>query len=131
MFELTVERVFCAAHAIRMAGVLEPLHGHNWKVTACITGGALNGDGLLCDFHAVELALDEVLAPFHNQNLNATPPFDQINPTAERVAEYLGRTLAQRLASRFPSGVAVRWLSVTEAPGCVAKYVFPAGRSGD
>ena len=38
----------------------------------------------------LEAALDEIIRPFRNRNLNDLPPFDVINPTAERVAEYIG-----------------------------------------
>ena len=89
MYELTVEREFCAAHAIMIGGRLEPLHGHNWRVRITVIGEELDANGLLCDFHAIESRLDRIIAPLHNGNLNATPPFDQINPTAENIAAWI------------------------------------------
>jgi 6-pyruvoyl-tetrahydropterin synthase len=73
MFSLTVSTEFCAAHALVIAGQREVIHGHNFRVTACIEGNALDGDGLLCDFHTVESFLHEIIEPFVNANLNATP----------------------------------------------------------
>ncbi|MFM7809110.1 MAG: 6-pyruvoyl trahydropterin synthase family protein, partial [Planctomycetota bacterium] len=49
MFELRVRRKFSAAHAITMAGQVEALHGHDWRVSVRVRGERLDGDGLLCD----------------------------------------------------------------------------------
>jgi len=119
MYELTVEREFCAAHAIRIGAMMEPVHGHNWRVKATIVGGDLDANGLLVDFHKVERLLDRVIAPFHNAYLNAAPPFDAVNPTAELVAKEIGA----RLIEHLPRGVVLTRLSVTEAPGCTAAYI--------
>lgn len=126
MFTLSIEAEFCAAHAIVMRGVREPVHGHNWKVTAVVAGDRLDADGLLCDFHAVQAVLAAAIAPFHNGNLNDTPPFDRVNPTAEHVARHIAGALGKGLSL----GVAVRSVRVTEAPGCAATYM-PDGGSGE
>ena len=118
MFELTVEREFCAAHAIVMGGEREPVHGHNWRVLVTVAGPSLDDDGLLCDFHALERAVDEVIAPLHNRDLNAVAPFDRLNPTAEHVA----RHLANAVAPALPAGVTIAAVSITEAPGCRATF---------
>lgn len=117
-FEISIERIFCAAHAIVMRGEREPLHGHNWGVRMTVGGHSLDEDGLLIDFHQLERSLDAVIAPLRNANLNELPPFDRVNPTAERVAEHIARAAAAQL----PPGVEVIEVSVTEAPGCVARY---------
>src|SRR5262249_48635902 len=90
MFALEVETEFSAAHAITIAGTRERVHGHNFRVNAAVSGAALDGDGLLCDFHALERWLAEIVRPFRDGDLNSTPPFDRINPTAERIAEHIG-----------------------------------------
>lgn len=118
VFELIVQREFCAAHAIVMRGEREPVHGHNWRVEVAVAGETLDDDGLLCDFHVLERALDAVIEPFRNRNLNATPPFDAINPTAEHIAQHIGESLTPSL----PSGVSLTSVSITEAPGCRATY---------
>lgn len=118
MFELSVQRVFPAAHAIVMRGEREPLHGHDWSLEVTVTADALDEDGLLCDFHAVQDAVDAVIRPFHSRNLNETPPFDRTNPTAELVA----RHIAEAVATRLPAGVRVARVRLTEAPGCAALY---------
>ena len=119
MYELSVTREFCAAHAIDIKGVREPLHGHNWRVTAVVAGPVLDADGLLCDFHEVEAHLDAAIDRYRDRTLNDVAPFDQVNPTAE----HLARHLAEALADGLGEGVQVRRLSVTEAPGCEATYI--------
>ncbi len=119
MFELTVCREFCAAHAITMGGVREESHDHRWRVRAVVQGDQLDSDGLLCDFHQIERELDRVLELLRGRDLNRTPPFDRVNPTAENVA----RHIAEGLGERIPQGVTLKSVSVTEAPGCTATYV--------
>ena len=118
MFELTIEREFCAAHAIVINGVREARHGHNWKLVVVVAGPTLDDDGLLCDFHVIERTIDRVVEPLHNADLNDTPPFDRLNPTAENVA----RHVAESMLDGLPVGVRLDRVSVTEAPGCRATY---------
>ncbi len=118
MFELTVERTFSAAHAIRIGHHMEPVHGHNWTARATLAGDRLDANGLLVDFHAVERDLEAITALFHTHSLNVISPFDSLNPTAEHVAREIGQGLAKTLQR----GVRLVALSVTEAPGCVATW---------
>lgn len=118
MFELQIEGEFCAAHAISTAGEREPMHGHNWHVTIVVGAESLDDDGLVCDFHELERALQGIVAPLHNANLNETPPFDERNPTAEVVAQQIGDAIAAQL----PPRVRLVSATVTEAPGCAAVY---------
>ncbi|MFK7961775.1 MAG: 6-pyruvoyl tetrahydropterin synthase family protein [Phycisphaerales bacterium] len=132
MYELSVKRTFCAAHAIVIAGQREPVHGHNWHATLTVAGPTLDAEGLLCDFHAVERALDAVIAPFVNADLNTTPPFDAVNPTAEHVAHHIAIATAAALVDVFrpdpgaPPRARVIAVAVTEAEGCTATYRPPA-----
>ncbi|MEM7227808.1 MAG: 6-carboxytetrahydropterin synthase [Planctomycetota bacterium] len=118
MFEVSTIREFAAAHAITMKGLREPVHGHNWRVTVTVAGPVLDSDGLLVDFHDLERRLENVIRPFHNQNLNDVEPFDEINPTAEHVAKYIAETLFRTMPAPVDSLTA----AVTEAPGCEARY---------
>ena len=94
------------------------MHGHDWNLEVVVTADRLDDDGLLCDFHAVQAVVDDVIRPFQSRNLNETPPFDRTNPTAELVARHIGDTVARAL----PSGVRVARVRLTEAPGCAAHY---------
>jgi 6-pyruvoyltetrahydropterin/6-carboxytetrahydropterin synthase len=123
MYEISIEREFCAAHAIEMRGVRESVHGHNWRVTAVLAGRDLDADGLLTDFHELEGHLEGILKPLRNADLNSTPPFDAVNPTAEHVARYIAESLAEAVSDQ----ATVSRVSVTEAPGCTATYRMDRG----
>ena len=118
MFSIRVERVFPATHAVTIRGVDEEPHPHDWRVRVTLESASLDEDGLLCDFHDLEQNLDSVLSVFHGSDLNETPPFDQLNPSAENVAWHLARSIEPGL----PDGVDTIVVSVTEAPGCEAAF---------
>jgi len=124
-YALEVECEFAAAHAIVLMGERERLHGHNWRVAVSVAGDRLDGEELLCDFHAVERMLDGIVAPFRDGNLNETAPFDRVNPTAEAVARHVAAELSSRLCRNIPS-VHLEWVRVTEAPRCTAVVRLPA-----
>lgn len=123
MYEVTVSGWFAASHQLRLAdGSMEPLHGHNWRVEATFAGPALDAIGVLLDFTRVKPALDAILAALHDRHLNALPPFESRNPSAENVAAYIAAALAPQ------GGAAARLVcvAVEEAPGCTARYRPPA-----
>jgi len=122
VFELSIETEFCAAHAIVLGGVREAVHGHNFRVTVTVGGPELDGEGLLCDFHAVQAALHPIISRLNNTSLNEVDPFDRVNPTAERVAWHIGEGLKAAVEPVLPRGVRVRSVRVTESPGCAATY---------
>jgi 6-pyruvoyltetrahydropterin/6-carboxytetrahydropterin synthase len=122
MFEITVKAEFCAAHTVTIGGVPETVHGHNWRVIAAVQAETLDSDGFVCDFHIVEKALGDIIAPFVNNDLNATEPFDTLSPTAEHIARHIADELTSRTESSLPADARISWVSITEAPGCVATY---------
>lgn len=122
MFEVTVDTEFCAAHAIRVAGVREPVHGHNWRVRVCVGCDALDDEGLVCDFHALERAVEEIIEPWQNADLNTSAGLAGKNPTAEVVAQHIGERVGAWTTSACREGVRVLWARVTEAPGCAAVW---------
>ncbi|MDF1870537.1 MAG: 6-carboxytetrahydropterin synthase [Phycisphaerales bacterium] len=122
MFTIQVTHEFCAAHTISILGNQEPIHGHNFKTTATISGATLDDDGLLCDFHTVQDQLIDICKPFTNNNLNETPPFDTLNPTAELIAKHIADELADRLDESLSPHAKVHSVSITEAPNCLATY---------
>ncbi|UYV13923.1 MAG: 6-pyruvoyl tetrahydropterin synthase family protein [Phycisphaera sp.] len=127
MFEITAQTRFNAQHAILIKGEREPLHGHDWLVRATIAGPTLDGEGLLCDFHAVEAALRLIVDPWNHDNLNHSEAFRgrKIEPTAENVAMVIATELASALGETLPTDARVARVSVTEAPDCVATYIPP------
>lgn len=122
MFTITVTHEFCAAHALSIAGMQEPVHGHNFVTQATIAGDTLDSDGLLCDFHTVHAVLVEICEAFTNRNFNEITPFDTINPSAELIAKHIADQLAAHLDDALAPSAKVHSVRITEAPGCVATY---------
>lgn len=125
MYEIEIHRTFSAAHAIRLDdGTLEPVHGHDWDVTVVVAADDLDAMEVVMDFHALGATLDALLVNVHNRHLNEVAPFAdadrvlKINPTAERVAWWLGQEVARDL----PKAVRLEKVTVGEAPGCTATY---------
>jgi 6-pyruvoyltetrahydropterin/6-carboxytetrahydropterin synthase len=122
MYELSVQGEFCAAHALLIGGVREPIHGHNFRVRACVCGAELDADGFVCDFHLVQESLGGILADLSDCNLQEHAAFAARSPTAEHIARHIHDALVGRLRGRLGDGAWVSSVSVTEAPGCEATY---------
>ncbi|HET6251323.1 MAG TPA: 6-carboxytetrahydropterin synthase [Tepidisphaeraceae bacterium] len=117
MFQITTTRFFSAAHQLRLYdGTLEPLHGHNWKVTITVSAGQLDAIGVVMDFHELERLADAVIGPMHNRHLNDLPAFDRLNPSAENVALHIGQSL------RLGESVRLFSVEVWETDGNSAIY---------
>jgi 6-pyruvoyltetrahydropterin/6-carboxytetrahydropterin synthase len=121
MHEISVETEFCAAHALVIAGRREQTHGHNFRVRVTVGAPDLDADGLVCDFHGLEAVVRGLIEPWRDRDLNQAPPFDRINPSAERIAEQVALGVGSASLELGP-GVRVLSVSVTEAPGCVATH---------
>ena len=119
MFEIEVNHQFSAAHQVSVGGVMEELHGHDWRVTVVLAGPRLDEEDLLLDFHALERSLVASVEPFAGRTMNGVPPFDRVHPTAERLAEHVGMVLGPTV----PAGSRLVSVSVREAPGCIARWI--------
>jgi 6-pyruvoyltetrahydropterin/6-carboxytetrahydropterin synthase len=125
MYEIIVESIFAAAHAIRLPdGTLEPTHGHNWPVKVTVAADELDDIETVCDFHILEALVKDAVGSWQNQHLNDCEPFTDgsgglaINPTAERVAW----VIAEKITPGLPSNCRLVSVSVGEASGCTAMY---------
>jgi 6-pyruvoyltetrahydropterin/6-carboxytetrahydropterin synthase len=119
MFTISVETHFRASHQLTLpGGEKEPVHSHDWSVTADVSSDKLNSMGLVMDFNQLKAMLDGIGAQFDNTALDAISPFQQNNPSAENVAKYI----YDELLIGLPKGVKLRNIRVVEAPGCSAKF---------
>src|SRR5512137_2803619 len=98
MYEVIIRDRFSSAHALRhYQGGEEPSHEHNFRVEVTVRGKRLqNKVKYLSDFVALQNALRSIVMPMDHINLNAIPPFDRENPTAENIARYIGVQLVKR-----------------------------------
>lgn len=119
-FELKITGSFAAAHKLRMvAKKCENLHGHNWKVEACVKGGSLNSAGVLVDFGILKKYLRAILEELDHKYLNELPPFMDDNSSSERICVYIADELAKRIEE---PGVAVSRVTVWESDDACATY---------
>jgi 6-pyruvoyltetrahydropterin/6-carboxytetrahydropterin synthase len=119
MFTISVERHFRASHQLILPdGSIEPVHYHDWVVTASLSSEKLNNMGVLMDFKALKAMIDKTVAGFENTALESIGYFQQNNPSAENVAKYI----YDKLRIELPEGVKLRNIRVAEEPGCSAKF---------
>jgi len=119
MYEVAIKAHFDAAHALRdYGGKCEKLHGHRYEVAVCVASPSLDERGLAYDFNLLKKTLRErILARLDHVNLNETPPFDRLNPSAENIARYI----YDELREAFPE-VQLKWVRVWESPDAWATY---------
>lgn len=119
MYELRIERVVHATHAIRLYdGSLEEPHAHDWDVFVYVAAAELDAIEVVMDFHELERIVDGVLDPLRDADFNTHEAFAGVNPTAERVAEHIYNAIEPEL----PKRVGLKRVTVTESPGCRATY---------
>jgi 6-pyruvoyltetrahydropterin/6-carboxytetrahydropterin synthase len=122
MFEVSVEQVFAAGHALRnYKGKCENIHGHNWRVQVVIEGERLDDTGLLVDFIDVKDLMGSVITRLDHQFLNEVAPFDVTNPSAENIAEYFYQEMRAGLAAT-PVPVKIREVKIWETDIQSASY---------
>ena len=108
MFRVTVTKSFSAAHALKIGGQCENLHGHNFKVDVTVEGRKLSPEGLLIDFRDLKKWTVEVLDELDHKYLNELAPFLGDCATSEHVARFIFESLAARM-----KGNAARIVEVT------------------
>ena len=67
MFTISVETHFQASHQLTLPdGSKEPVHSHDWVVTASLSSEKLNNMGVVMDFQALQAMIDKTVAGFDN-----------------------------------------------------------------
>jgi 6-pyruvoyltetrahydropterin/6-carboxytetrahydropterin synthase len=121
MFRLKVQDYFSSAHYLKdYKGACEKIHGHNWKVELIVEGSELNSLDILIDFAILKKILKEVLSELDHKLLNEIPYFENINPSSERLAEYIFKKVKEKLSS-YPN-VKVKEVTVFETEKAGATY---------
>ena len=115
-FTVKVEARFESAHFLRSyRGPAEPLHGHSYKVEAELTaaGTGLDQDAIAVDFVAARRELEKLARRFDYGCINDIPPFTEISPSAENLAQWFHGELS--VAMRVENAV-VRSITLFEGP---------------
>jgi 6-pyruvoyltetrahydropterin/6-carboxytetrahydropterin synthase len=120
VYEIYVQKHFSAAHALKgYQGDCARLHGHNWTVEVFVKCHELDEIGIGIDFKNLKGDVEAVLNGLDHYNLNETPYFAKINPTAENIAKYLYKEIGQKINSEQ---IRVSKVNVCETPGAGAFY---------
>jgi len=121
MFRLKVQDNFSSAHYLRnYKGSCENLHGHNWKVELLVEGSQLNNLDILIDFKILKSILKETLDELDHKLLNEIPYFKNVNPSSERLAEYIFKKIKDKLSQY--SNIKVKEVTVYETDKVSATY---------
>jgi len=119
MFTISVETHFRASHQLALPdGSKEPLHYHDWVVTANLSSNKLDSMGFVMDFCRLKAAVNKTIAEFDNIPLDSIDYFQRNNSSAENVAKYI----FDKLKPKLPGGVKLRSIRVVEEPGCSAEF---------
>lgn len=120
-FTVSKELDFAAAHYLpSYHGQCERLHGHNYIVRLYAGADELDSEGLVIDFARLKSVLKEIIDRFDHQLLNEVAPFDKVEPSSERLAEYI----AEQAADKLDDGrVRITECRVNETSRNCARYV--------
>lgn len=121
-FTVRVEARFESAHFLReYRGIAEPLHGHSYKVEADLAGreGGVDGDDIAVDFVSAKRKLESLAKMLDYKCINEVRPFDQINPTAENIAQWFYRELSSVVADEK---AVVTGITIWEGPVNSVRY---------
>jgi 6-pyruvoyltetrahydropterin/6-carboxytetrahydropterin synthase len=109
-FTVRVEARFESAHFLReYRGISEPLHGHSYKVEADLAarGGGVDADAIAVDFVSARRKLEVLARRLDYGCINDIPPFDEVNPSAENIAEWFAGELQSAVEDESAVVVAV------------------------
>jgi 6-pyruvoyltetrahydropterin/6-carboxytetrahydropterin synthase len=121
-FVVRVEARFEAAHYLReYRGISEPLHGHSYKVEADLAGrgGGVDADAIAVDFVSAKRKLETLAKLLDYGCINDVPPFTEINPSAENIAQWFAKELGMAVADEQARVVAV---TIWEGPVNSVRY---------
>jgi 6-pyruvoyltetrahydropterin/6-carboxytetrahydropterin synthase len=119
MFTVSVETHFWASHQLVMPdGSKEPVHHHDWLVTADVSSDKLNNMAVVINFHKLKAMVDDILTPLDKKALNEIGYFQQNIPSAENVARYI----YEKLRTKLPESVKLERIKVVEEPGYSAIF---------
>lgn len=120
MYELGITTHFSAAHhLVAYPGACAVLHGHNWKIEVYVQGEELDELGMLVDFKQLKSSVAELMDELDHSDLNTHEAFRDLNPTSERIAEFLYKRL---VTASEGEPFSIARVIVHETPGSKATY---------
>jgi 6-pyruvoyltetrahydropterin/6-carboxytetrahydropterin synthase len=122
MFQVSVEEMFSAGHALRgYQGKCENPHGHNYRVQVTLEGPQLDPIGLLIDFTQLKHVVRDIIKRLDHQFINDLEPFTTVNPSAENLAKYFFEEITSQLQG-LPAEAQIKDVVIWETDTAMAKY---------
>ena len=118
MYEIYDAARFEAAH--RLVGDFGPAtrtHGHTYRMEVTVRGQHLKDDGTLYDIGELGQAVEGLAGSMHYRDLNEVPGLEEVNTTAEAVADHCWEELAEPLRGQGLDSLTVR---IWESPDAYA-----------
>lgn len=106
--------VFDAAHAVKINGELEEIHGHTFRGEVFIEGEIR--EGYIMDFLELRRILNNAIAPLRHKNLNRLFK----NPTTENIALWI----AERIKKALPQGIRLHKIVLWEGDENGVEFEF-------
>ena len=101
-----------AHHLVDYVDGPEPVHGHSWKIEVALGVDRLGAYDLSVDFVPTEAFVKELASRLHDRDLNAIPPFDKQNASAENVALWVAGEIQK--AGFLSDGVRLEEVTIWE-----------------
>lgn len=98
-----------AVHAIEINEILGQSHPHTWEISLDV----MKSEDSFVMFSRIEKAVEELLFPYQDKNMNEVEPFTSLNPTLENVSMFFKEKLEQLL---IDMGWILLRLEVSETP---------------
>ena len=124
MYELKVQSHFDSAHFLRgYPGKCASEHGHRWVYEVVIEGDKLDKLGMLVDFVLVKVILkNQVESLLDHVKLNDLEAFQDKNPTAENIAEFIYGVIKKSTKDHLYGNTRLTSVTVWETPECGITY---------
>ncbi|MDP7111090.1 MAG: 6-carboxytetrahydropterin synthase [Myxococcota bacterium] len=129
MFRVTQDGWISSSHQLRLDdGLLEPLHGHNWRIQVAIEADELDERGLVIDLERLAAILTDVLDGLDHVHLNDLPVFRKRPVSAENVARHIADTIAAIVDDGRRRLAEVRvWMTEEQSASYARQASTPAG----
>ena len=121
MYKVFIKTHFSSAHFLRnYPGNCEHLHGHNWEVEVVVSADRLNDIDVAIDFRELKRLVGKIISRLDHKNLNELPEFTAVNPSSERLAEFIFKGLKEGLGAY--TGITPHSVKVCETPSSGVVY---------
>lgn len=110
IFRVAVGRDFIARHYLFGGdwGQENELHSHHYRVEVRLEAVELDQHGYLVDIVDIEAALNSLVEYYRDRTLNDLPEFNGLNPSIERLSQFICNALCERIQATNIKAVEVR-----------------------